>query len=129
MSNLTPAEAFEHAKALWPAIQSIRRYHETEDSLGWVVVGFILQRFDAKIDWPADVDRWPPPEPEWREPTMTDVGKMVEFCNYKGFGSVIHGKLIYIRDCTDFHPRFVYAQGLRDEVHLASFARIRKEPS
>jgi hypothetical protein len=71
MSKLTPQQAWEHIKSVWPNATHVCRYGEHGLTLSYMANA-------AKIDWPEGVDRWPPPEPKYREPTMADVGKMVE---------------------------------------------------
>jgi hypothetical protein len=53
---ITPKQAFEAAKVLWPEVRRIERNGED----GWLVVG--ANR--GNIDW-GDTDQYPLPEPEW----------------------------------------------------------------
>ena len=118
MKNLSPEQAWEKIKATNPNAKYI--YRVLRD--GWAV-----EPIEPGIDWPPGVDRWPPPDPRWREPTMADVGKMVDFCQYKEFDSIRQGKLVFVRECSKFSPRFIYVHGLSDEVGVAQYARIKDE--
>jgi hypothetical protein len=80
MSKLTPQQAFEHAKTLFPLAKYVRKVDHSV--WVWFVEPISSHEFSyyigGNVNWPPGVDRWPPPEPKYREPTMADVGKMVE---------------------------------------------------
>lgn len=72
--KITPEQAWQHVKALWPDAIGLSR-----DEFG----ASLLFRnrsngLSVSIDWPEGMDRYPPAEPTYREPTQADVGKMVE---------------------------------------------------
>lgn len=77
MTKITPEQAFNAAKVLWPNLAKIQ----------WQVSGVIV-RFDdsgivtvhgSQIDWPEGVTQWPMPE-KWRDAKMPeDWGKAARF--------------------------------------------------
>lgn len=82
MSKLTPQQAYEHIKALFPSKEVIS-IHSTENGNVWVheeelrhsgkPAYFSIGKIE--IDWPEGVDRWPPME-EWVDAVMPqDYGK------------------------------------------------------
>lgn len=78
MNKITPQQAFEAAKTLWPNAQSVRNDLDrisVYNGKTWHQCG------DAKVEWPKGVDRWPPlPEPKWRDARMPeDYGKEARF--------------------------------------------------
>lgn len=72
MSNLTPAQAFGHIKALWPETARIKNKYdgrwEAESSNSAYVAASSV---GVKIDWGAQTE-YPPPV-TYREPTLEDV--------------------------------------------------------
>jgi hypothetical protein len=76
--SITPQQAYEAAKVLWPDTSHIRRASST--------IGFIYSnRTDyiaasvQPIDW-GDTDQYPLPEPEWVDAVMPDDwGKEARF--------------------------------------------------
>jgi hypothetical protein len=78
--KLTPEEAWEHVKALWPDADCISRRNETTYFDCAVYVGNTqLPLSFINIDWPEGVTRWPPPESKWRHAEMPrDYGKPCE---------------------------------------------------
>jgi hypothetical protein len=78
MSKLDLKTAWEHVKALFPDATYMTR--DQDYWFCWIPKGsgIVTNFVGHNIAWPDNVDRWPPPEPRWREPTMADVGKMVE---------------------------------------------------
>lgn len=80
MSKLTPEQAWQHVKALYKDADGIEQgssNQETVVRMGQYQRPLTLYRMN-EIDWPEGMDRYPPPEPQYREPTQADVGKMVE---------------------------------------------------
>jgi hypothetical protein len=120
--SLTPQQAFEHCKALWPNIDFIGKHEGGHDN-GWVKIGYALERLGTIIDWPPGVDRWPPPEPKYREPTMADRDKMIEvrLCENDEW---VKAKLIYIRN-GGF--RFITIKDASESLGWYAYARIKDE--
>lgn len=81
MSKLSPEQAWQHVKALWPDAEYIRKGCQKLSTDG-VYRGRDIDSFiplhHCEIDWPDGMTRYPPPEPQHREPWQDDVGKMVE---------------------------------------------------
>lgn len=74
--QLTPAEAFEHVKALWPSVRVI--YITQNGSMAREHGGHEKSPIFT-IDWPDGVTEWPP-QPKWETPVLlTDLGKECEF--------------------------------------------------
>ena len=118
MRKLTPQQAWEHVKALWPNAPRILKYKSDQ---------FIIDSSsrEVNIDWPPGVDRWPPPEPKYREPTMADVGKMVEV-RYNERQHWIPRKLIYVLR-EGFRLRFTTVSQNEDVIICFEMARIKDE--
>ena len=115
MSKLTPQQAWEHVKALWPNAPRILKYKGDQ---------FIIDSSsrEVNIDWPEGVDRWPPLEPKYREPTMADVGKMVEV-RQNPQQEWKHRNLIYISNAKS---KFITLCDGRDPWEW-TYARIKDE--
>jgi len=112
MKNLSPEQAWEKVKATNPNAKYI--YRVLRD--GWAV-----EPREPGIDWPEGVDRWPPPEPRWREPTMADVGKMVEVrdntnTGWNGKGKLLHrtGDNFVVLSTAGFGSNWMHAR-IKDE--------------
>ena len=74
---ITPKQAYEAAKVLWPDVERIE-----QSSTRWILKGCTQS---AKIDW-GDTDQYPPPEPEWVDAVFPqDVGKEGRFSNDRNF--------------------------------------------
>lgn len=73
--GITPQQAFEAARVLWPGVAFIRRgRHAWSLKHGDFV--------DVLIDWPVGVTQWPMPLPEWRDAKFPeDFGKVARFKN------------------------------------------------
>jgi hypothetical protein len=88
---ITPKQAYEAAKVLWPETSHIRRASST--------IGFIYSnRTDyiaasvQPINW-GDTDQYPLPEPEWVDAVFPqDVGKEGRFRNDSD-ESWVHGQI------------------------------------
>lgn len=65
MSKITPQQAFEAAKVLWPDATHIGKCKIDE----WYIPG-LSER--VKVEWPVNIDRWPLPESIWRDATIQD---------------------------------------------------------
>lgn len=65
MSKITPQQAFEAAKILWPDATHIGKCKIDE----WYIPG-LSER--VKVEWPSNINRWPLPEPKWRDATIQD---------------------------------------------------------
>lgn len=65
VTKITPQQAFEAAKVLHPSTTHIGRAGDT----GWYALGPSER---AEVDWLSGVDRWPMPEPKWRDATIED---------------------------------------------------------
>jgi hypothetical protein len=68
--SITPQQAFEALRVLCPELKAIER------TRGNMRVGWAFVDHDAeyvRIDWPEGVDRWPMPEPKWRDATIEDL--------------------------------------------------------
>jgi hypothetical protein len=75
--SITPQQAFEALRVLCPELKAIERTRGNM-RVSWAFVDHDAEY--AKIDWPEGVDRWPMPEPKWREPLMPqDFGKKARF--------------------------------------------------
>jgi len=71
--SITPKQAFEAAKVLWPDTRSLTRYGKNE----CIFHGSMT----VDIDW-GDTDQYPLPEPEWVDAVFPDdVGKEGRFSN------------------------------------------------
>jgi hypothetical protein len=82
--SITPKQAFEAAKVLWPEVRRIERNGED----GWLVVG--ANR--GNIDW-GETDQYPLPEPEWVDAVFPqDVGKQGRFSRDID-GPWVHGQI------------------------------------
>jgi len=76
MTKLTPQEAFEHVKALWPDTVSIRLHNHGNTLL--IDNQSLLMHLELKFDWPPGITEWPP-QPKWEEPVLPDDwGKLCE---------------------------------------------------
>jgi hypothetical protein len=79
--TITPQDALVHFQALWPWASNLHKGR----SVGEVVLrgenpGDVTRLYSQAIDWPEGVDRWPPPEPDWRDAVMPqDWGKDARF--------------------------------------------------
>jgi hypothetical protein len=80
--SITPKQAYEAAKVLWPGITYLQKHH-----LGWYAMEFHADgtgicdhlRSGVTIEW-GDTDQYPPPEPEWVDAVFPqDVGKQGRF--------------------------------------------------
>lgn len=67
MTKITPQQAFEAAKILWPNCSHITKggmygfiYQNNTDYIGSRI----------EIDWPEGIDHWP--QPAWRDATIQD---------------------------------------------------------
>ena len=128
MSKLTPQQAWEHVKALFP-----NATHMTRDIDCWfcwlprrerTVTYFV----GDNINWPKGVDRWPPPEPRWREATMADVGKIVEVSDIKIADSTSSQKLMAILANDYGQGRFVCGASHSGSLGVCwRYARIKDE--
>jgi hypothetical protein len=68
---ITPKQAYEAAKVLWPDVERIE-----QASTRWILKGHTQS---VQIDW-GDTDQYPPPEPEWVDAVMPDDwGKEARF--------------------------------------------------
>jgi len=68
---ITPKQAYEAAKVLWPGMEKL------EEAAGSFTVTGDIQR--VSIDW-GDTDQYPLPEPEWVDAVFPDdVGKEGRF--------------------------------------------------
>jgi hypothetical protein len=68
---ITPKQAYEAAKVLWPGMEKL------EEAAGSFTVTGDIQR--VSIDW-GDTDQYPLPEPEWVDAVMPgDWGKEARF--------------------------------------------------
>lgn len=81
---MTPEQAWEHVRALWPDAAFIVKNGLHPGTIYQCQESFCEQHadFTARIEWPEGVVRWPPREPQYREPTPADVGKMVQVRDY-----------------------------------------------
>lgn len=77
---MTPEQAWQHIKALWPDAEYIEPYSTTTSRIRFNL-GRVSVQFSWEIDW-STVRRYPPAEPQYREPTQADIGKMVEVRDY-----------------------------------------------
>lgn len=77
--SLTPEQAWEHVKALWPEAARIRKVAERQAEIEGK--GGFQTFTDSIIDWPEGVDRWPMVEAKvaYREPTIADWNQECEF--------------------------------------------------
>jgi len=65
--SITPKQAYEAAKVLWPNVKELKKN------------GMFSLGIGADIDW-GDTDQYPPPEPEWVDAVFPqDVGKQGRF--------------------------------------------------
>jgi len=72
--SITPKQAYEAAKVLWPSIVTIKKWKD----VGWTSDA-PARVWDQVIDW-GDTDQYPPPEPEWVDAVFPDdVGKEGRF--------------------------------------------------
>jgi hypothetical protein len=117
-NKITPQQAFEAAKVLWP--DTVRIEKRGQGALIYVNdTDYVATAFPATIDWPSGVDRWPMPEPKWRNARMPeDYGKQARFSDGHGThdyllsGLLPSGEHRYV----DSHGvRWRYCQ-VRDEV-------------
>lgn len=79
--KITPQQAYEAVKVLWPEAVFIRR---GDGASYWIDVHYSqgINRLIAAsfVDWPEGVHRWPMPEPKWRDATFPgDYGKPARF--------------------------------------------------
>jgi hypothetical protein len=81
---ITPKQAYEAAKVLWPGTRSITKYDE-DDCI-------FHGPMSVSIDW-GDTDQYPLPEPEWVDAVFPDdVGKQGRFRNDSD-ESWVHGQI------------------------------------
>jgi len=72
--SITPKQAYEAAKVLWPSIVTIKKWKD----VGWTSDA-PARVWDQVIDW-GDTDQYPLPEPEWVDAVFPDdVGKQGRF--------------------------------------------------
>ena len=85
---ITPQQAYEAAKVLWPDVERIE-----QASTRWILKGHTQA---VKIDW-GDTDQYPLPEPEWVDAVFPDdVGREGRFGTYGNNGwahGIIRGQL------------------------------------
>jgi hypothetical protein len=121
MSKLDLKTAWEHVKALFPDATHMTR--DQDYWFCWIPKGprIVTNFVGNNIAWPDNVDRWPPPEPRWREPTMADVGKMVEVrdntnTGWNGKGKLLHrtGDNFVVLSTAGFGSNWMYAR-IKDE--------------
>jgi hypothetical protein len=70
--TITPQQAYEAAKVLWPGATRVLR----KGSTGFIYFGgdtYIAAEIANRIEWPKGVDQWPAPEPKWRDATFDDL--------------------------------------------------------
>jgi len=89
---ITPKQAFEAAKVLWPSLTSIIKYEEG----GWTghtdTNWEFVRGYDSVVDW-GDTDQYPLPEPEWVDAVFPqDVGKEGRFSRDID-GPWVHGQI------------------------------------
>ena len=87
--SITPKQAYEAAKVLWPETRSITKYDE-DDCI-------FHGPMSVTIDW-GDTDQYPPPEPEWVDAVFPqDVGKEGRLSNNKDAWTyeMIRGRNMY----------------------------------
>jgi hypothetical protein len=121
--SLTPQQAWEHAKALFPLTSIIRKV----DNSAWCFFTEPISNHEfsyyigGNVNWPPGADRWPPPEPKYREPTMADVGKMVEVRDntntvWNGKGKLLHrtGDNFVVLSTAGFGSNWMHAR-IKDE--------------
>jgi hypothetical protein len=88
---ITPKQAYEAAKVLWPGIVTIKKWKD----VGWTSDA-PARVWDQVIDW-GDTDQYPLPEPEWVDAVFPqDVGKEGRFGTYGKNGwahGIIRGQL------------------------------------
>lgn len=81
--KLTPAEAWEHVRALWPDANHIAKEGESFGLRIGKAWGQSPEGLVA-IDWPSGVDRWPPIEKPRRPAKMPeDFGRRAWFRDYE----------------------------------------------
>ena len=85
---ITPKQAYEAAKVLWPDLKCIEKNHGA----------YWATPIDSvPIDW-GDTDQYPPPEPEWVDAVFPDdVGKEGRLSNNKDAWTceMIRGRNMY----------------------------------
>jgi hypothetical protein len=89
---ITPQQAYEAAKVLWPSIVTIKKWKD----VGWTSDA-PARVWDQVIDW-GDTDQYPPPEPEWVDAVFPDdVGKEGRLSNNKDAWTyeIIRGRNMY----------------------------------
>ena len=78
-AEMTPAEAWEHAKALWPdAVKIERNKYDTcnvHDNKGHLCRVIAMRQ----IEWPEGMTEYPPPQKLYRPAIMPTVGEFVDF--------------------------------------------------
>lgn len=126
MSKLTPEQAWEHIKVLWPDARYIMRCKPPLKSDG-VFRGSDISSFalldHSRIDWPEGMDRWPPKELKYRVPNQGDVGKMVEVpCGHDFWKEK---RLLHVLP-ENFRYRFIF-EDKADSWDGCNGARIRCE--
>ena len=75
--SITPKQAFEAAKVLWPSVSKVCM---RPDMLTMIVrERRVTILIDAEVDW-GDLTQYPPPPEEWRDAVFPDdVGKKGRF--------------------------------------------------
>jgi len=89
---ITPQQAYEAAKVLWPSIVTIKKWKD----VGWTSDA-PARVWDQVIDW-GDTDQYPLPEPEWVDAVFPDdVGKEGRLSNNKDAWTceMIRGRNMY----------------------------------
>jgi hypothetical protein len=89
---ITPKQAYEAAKVLWPGVVTIKKWKD----VGWTSDA-PARVWDQPIDW-GDTDQYPLPEPEWVDAVFPDdVGKEGRLSNNKDAWTyeMIRGRNMY----------------------------------
>lgn len=95
--KLTPQEAYEAAKKLFPNLVKIRR-SIVSPAKTIMVMGPDTppnNYIDAAVNWPEDVDEWPAPPAQWRDAVWPDDwGKHASFADDGDWSQLLNHKLV-----------------------------------